>query len=51
MYQLGEVDDAYLERELTTIKAQQATAERRLTATPLELDDMRSVLGSGAADA
>lgn len=35
LYQLGETDDAYLERELATIKAQQATAERRLTATPL----------------
>ncbi len=35
--QLGEIDDAYLERELATIKAQQTAAERRLTAEPLEL--------------
>lgn len=32
LYQLGEVDDAYLERELTSIKTQQAAAERRLSA-------------------
>lgn len=37
LYQLGEIDDAYLERELATIKVQQTAAERRLTAEPLEL--------------
>ena len=42
LYQLGEIDDAYLERELSTIKAQQAAAERRLAASERTVVDLPS---------
>jgi len=37
LYQLGEVDETYLERELGAIKNQQAAIERRLLAAPPQL--------------
>lgn len=40
MYQLGEIDDAYFDRELGTVKAQQQVLERRLEAAAPMLDDL-----------